>query len=74
MCFSKNSKYKNLCSTHLVVNVLIKSTLILLFFKKTKYKKKIKLNKGTKCEKKEVEGLNYFWVNLVTKFAWRPSN
>jgi hypothetical protein len=74
MSFPKNLKYKNLCSTHSVVNVLIKSTLILLFFKKIKIQKKIKLNKGTKCEKKEVEGLNYFWVNLVTNFAWRPSN
>jgi hypothetical protein len=39
----------------------LKSTLKLIF------KKKIKIYKGTKCEKKEVKGPNYFWV------AWSPS-
>jgi len=40
--FPKNLKYKNLCSTHSVLNALIKSTLILLFFKKFKIQKKEK--------------------------------
>ena len=43
---------------------------MLLFFKKIKMQKKIrkiKIYKGTTCEKKEVKGLNSFWV------TWSPS-
>ena len=32
------------------------------------------MNKGTKSEKKEVEGLNCFSSYSVTKFTWRPQN
>jgi hypothetical protein len=60
----------------LVVNVLFKSVLMSLFFKKiqnTKNKKNQNLQ-VTKYEKKEVEGPIFFKDYLVTKFAWRPSN
>jgi len=59
------------------VNTLSKSTLKLLFFLKSKYKKiiqeKIKM-KETKNKKIEVEGSKKFSSYLVTKFAWRPNN
>jgi len=51
--------------------------MLLFFFQKnqnTKNKKKIKMDKGTKSEKKEIEGPNYFFCYLVTKLSWRPSN
>jgi hypothetical protein len=47
-----------------VINTPFELLLMLLFFKKiqnTKKKWKIKMNKGIKYKKKEVEGPNYFF-------------
>jgi hypothetical protein len=48
----------------------MRSVVNAFFFKKIKIQKirKIKLYKETRCEKKEVEGPNCFWV------TWSPSN
>ena len=69
----KQQKPKNmflmfLC--HLQCLFSMRSVVNAFFFKKIKIQKirKIKLYKETRCEKKEVEGPNCFWV------TWSPSN
>jgi hypothetical protein len=62
-------------SMYSIANALFKSTLKLFIFYIYIYiKEKIKINKGTKSEKKKVEGLNCFSSYSVTKFTWRPQN
>ena len=55
---------------HLQCFFSMRSVVNAFFFKKIKIQKirKIKLYKETRCEKKEVEGPNCFWV------TWSPSN